>query len=295
MNELLAQVFTGIITDENPTSYFVQKNGITFNLLKTEGEHSLGEAVEGFAYLGQKHDLRFTTQIPASRLGHYAFGTVTIVRRDLGVFVDIGLTDKEMVVSLDELPAEKHLWPKTGDRLMVALRVDDKGRIWASLADEKIFQALSRKGKDEQKNENITGTVYRLKIVGTYILTEDNYIGFIHPSERFNEPRLGEVVNARVIGIRPDGVLNLSLRPRAYETIDDDAAMLLVFLERSPEKKMPYTDKSSPEAIKQMFGISKAQFKRALGHLLKARKIKQENGYTILLNENQNENLTENP
>ncbi len=116
-----------------------------------------------------------------------------------------------------------------------------------------------------------------------YILTDDLYIGFIHPSERFQEPRLGEKVVGRVIGVRPDGVLNLSLKPRSHEVISDDALMILTFLERANDHQIPFTDKSSPDEIKQTFGISKAQFKRALGHLMKQKLIKQEDGKTILI------------
>lgn len=53
-------------------------------------------------------------------------------------------------------------------------------------------------------------------------------------------------------------------------------------MERAPENKIPYTDKSTPEEILQTFGISKGQFKRALGSLLKQRKIQQKDGYTLL-------------
>ena len=60
---------------------------------------------------------------------------------------------------------------------MVSLRVDDKERIWASLADEKIFKALSKNGTEQMKNQDVTGTVYRLKLAGTYLLTDDFYIG----------------------------------------------------------------------------------------------------------------------
>ena len=112
MNELLATIFTGMVIDENEKNYFVQKNGQTFGLSKVEGEHLIGEAVEGFGYQNQKHENRFTTVIPKSRIGHYAFGTVTSSRKDLGVFVDIGLPDKDFVVSLDELPTMTELWPK---------------------------------------------------------------------------------------------------------------------------------------------------------------------------------------
>ena len=91
------------------------------------------------------------------------------------------------------------------------------------------------------------------------------------------------MVSGRVIGVRPDGVLNVSLKPRAYEAIGDDAEMILAYLRRAKENKMPYTDKSEPEAIKEMFGISKGQFKRAMGHLLKAKLVEQKEGFTYLI------------
>ena len=63
-------------------------------------------------------------------------GTVVKVQRNLGVFVNIGLPNKDVVVSMDDMPAMAELWPSKGDRLMVALSVDDKGRIWGKLATD---------------------------------------------------------------------------------------------------------------------------------------------------------------
>ena len=93
-----------------------------------------------------------------------------------------------------------------------------------------------------------------------------------------------------MIGVRPDGVLNLSLKPRAYEAISDDAQMILTILERSADQQINFTDKSDPEEIMKAFGISKGAFKRALGNLLKQGLITQENGVTKLV-----KNLIENP
>lgn len=285
MDELIGQIATGLITDENENYYYVQKNGNTFQLAKTEGEHVLGDSVEVFFYVNLHQKNACTTQIPHIRIGRYGFGTVKSVRRDLGVFVDIGLPDKEVVVSLDILPELRELWPKEGDKLYITISVDDKQRIWGILADENILLSLMKRPLVEQdwQNKEVEATVYRLKLAGTFVITSDFYQGFIHPSERFNEPRLGQTLKARVIGLSPHGYLNLSLKPRAYEVIDDDAQMVLTFLQRSPEGKLPFTDKSSPELIKAQFGISKAQFKRAIGHLLKEKLIKQEDGFTVLL------------
>lgn len=284
MNELLGSVWHGMIFDENDKSYFVQKNGITFLLDKSEGEKEIGAMLEGFGYQNQKQQNIFTTKIPSVRKDHQDFAEVIASRKDLGVFVDIGLKDKEIVVSLDELPEMRQLWPKKGDQLLVSLKTDEKDRVWATLAEDVDFLAMSKAAtKEEMHNKNVSGIVYRLKLVGTFFVTDERYIGFIHPSERFEEPRLGEKVSGRVIGVRPDGMLNVSLKPRGYEVISSDAQMILTFLERSEEGKIPFSDKSTPESIQETFAISKGQFKRALGSLMKEKMIKQEDGWTILI------------
>ena len=72
-------------------------------------------------------------------------GEVTEVRRDLGVFVDTGIPNKEIVVSLDVLPEMKELWPKKGDKLYIRLDVDKKtvfGDFQQSLRSFKRWLAL---------------------------------------------------------------------------------------------------------------------------------------------------------
>lgn len=286
MNKDLGTVITALITDENEQAFFAQKNGVTYRFAKTEAPDGLqiGDTIEGFAYESMKKDLTITLSIPNSQIDQYDWGTVVDVRKDLGVFVDIGLPDKEIVVSLDHLSDIKSLWPKKGDQLMIALTVDEKDRIWGELADEEVMRSISKIPQaDDWQNKDVTGTVYRLKMVGTFVLTDDHYIGFIHPTEREVEPRLGEKVQARVIGVSPHGMLNLSLKPRVHEALEGDAQMILTLLEQSPTHSLPYYDKSDPDMIRDYFGISKAQFKRALGRLMKERLIVQEDGQTKLV------------
>lgn len=285
MNELLGTVISGMVTDENSQAYFVQKDGITFTLAKEEGAHQIGEMVKGFVYTDMRQKPRLTTKDIASTRTTYGWGTVTDVRRDLGVFVDTGIPEKEIVVSLDVLPEMKELWPKKGDRLYIKLDVDRKDRIWGLPAEAEVFQKMAGPAYDNMQNQTWPAIVYRLKLSGTFVyLPENNMLGFIHPSERYAEPRLGQVLDARVIGFREiDRTLNLSLKPRSFEMLENDAQMILTYLE-SNGGFMTLNDKSSPEDIKATFGISKGQFKKALGGLMKAKKIKQDSLGTELIN-----------
>ena len=284
MNNLLATVITGLVIDENAKAYFVQKDGVTFMLDKAEGEHKIGDMVKGFVYTDMHQKARMTTAEVAITRTSYGWGVVTELRRDLGVFLDTGLADKQFVVSLDVLPDMKELWPKKGDKLYVHLDVDKKDRIWAIPAQPEVFKKMAGPAYNNMQNEKLRAIVYRLKLSGTFVyLPDNNMLGFIHPSERYAEPRLGEEVTARVIGFREvDRTLNLSLKPRSFEMLENDSQMILTYLQ-SNGGFMTLNDKSSPADIKSTFGISKGQFKKALGGLMKARKVKQDQFGTELI------------
>ncbi|KRN75785.1 hypothetical protein IV73_GL000284 [Weissella kandleri] len=289
MSKIIGEVVTAQVTDENEQAFFAQIDGQTYQIDKSEllKPLKIGGMVTGFAYENKDGQLQITKQELEVTKGHYAFGTVTDARRDLGVFVDVGLPNKDLVVSLDELPTIHELWPQRGDRLLITLRVDTKQRLWGELAPVEVFNAIRIPAKPTMKGQkNVLGTVYRLKMVGTLVLTDDFHVGFIHPSERYQEPRLGQRVEARVIGVRDDGILNLSLKPLAYKAISGDAKLILTLLQRTPTHQLPYNDHSDPAEIKQYFGMSKGQFKRALGHLYKERLITQnDQGIELVLSE----------
>ncbi|GAA0054870.1 UNVERIFIED_CONTAM: S1 RNA-binding domain-containing protein [Streptococcus canis] len=284
MNDLLATMITGLIREENTDFYLIQKEGFTFALSKTEGEHQIGDMVTGFAYTDMKQKARLTTKEISSTRTSYGWGEVTEVRRDLGVFVDTGIPNKEIVVSLDVLPEMKELWPKKGDKLYIRLDVDKKDRLWGLPAEPEVFQKMASPAYNNMQNQTWPAIVYRLKLTGTFVyLPENNMLGFIHSSERYTEPRLGQVLDARVIGFREvDRTLNLSLKPRSFEMLENDAQMIVTYLEASGGF-MTLNDKSSPEEIKATFGISKGQFKKALGGLMKAKRIKQDATGTELI------------
>src|SRR5699024_12469974 len=79
-------------------------------------------------------------------------------------------------------------------------------------------------------NDSITGTVYYTNREGAAFIPEDNIRGFIHESERDIEPRLGETIEGRVIEVKPDGTLNVSLHPLKEDRIESDADIILAYL-----------------------------------------------------------------
>lgn len=283
MESLLGTVITAMVIDKNEKNLFAQKDGITFKVVDEDVDNfEIGDMIEGFAYIDQRDDYALMTEVPEIKIGTYGWGDVVEVHRDLGVFVDVGWIGKDLVVSLDDLPILKNVWPRKDDRLMLSVRVDDKERMWGQLVSYNDMLASARPASGEMHNDDVKGIVVNSLKAGSYVELEGGYLGFVHPSERDREPRLGEEIEARVIGVREDAVLYLSMLPRAHEILDEDASMLMEIMKRTEDKRIPFTDKSSPDDIREYFAISKGQFKRAVGRLMKEGLAQQDQEGTYL-------------
>ena len=84
--------------------------------------------------------------------------------------------------------------------------------------------------------------------------------------------QIGEQIEARVINVRKDGKMDLSLQKKAYLQMEDDAKKIYEIIE-AMGGELPYTDKAKPEVIKNDFNMSKNEFKRGIGRLLKEHKV----------------------
>lgn len=267
---------------EVPFGYFLTDGEEDVLLHHTEVPDGFDPQQEQTVFLYQDHEGRLaaTLKIPEIRKGHFGWAEVVEVKENLGVFIHIGLT-KDILVSKDDLPELPRLWPARGDRLYCTLKTDKKNRLFGMLATEENIRRLATPADKNLFNKNVKGTVYRLLMEGSNIITEEGYLGFIHHSERTREPRLGEMVEGRVIGVKEDGSINISLLPRVHEAIDEDAERIYSYLV-GRGGNMPYWDKSLPQDIKDRFQMSKGSFKRALGKLMKEGKVIQKDGWTHL-------------
>ncbi|NCU18381.1 CvfB family protein [Pallidibacillus pasinlerensis] len=247
---------------------------------EAKGELQLDEDVRVFLYQDKQGRLAATMAIPEVQLGTYGWCEVVEVKESLGVFVNIGLS-KDILIHEDDLPKLTEVWPAVGGRLFITLKTDKNGRLLGKLATENIMEDYFKKADRSIFNKDVKGYVYRTLYSGTFIITEEGYRGFIHESQRVKEPRLGDKVTGRVIDVKEDGSINVSLLKRVHEKLTDDAEMIFAYLQERGGS-MPYTDKSAPEDIEKRFAISKGAFKRALGRLMKEGKIYQEEGWTYI-------------
>ncbi len=240
---------------------------------------ALGDEVEVFLYNDKQGRVAASMTIPKLQIGTFDWCEVVSLVSGLGVFIDIGLK-KDILIHKDDLPKIERVWPKAGDQVYSTLKTDKNGWLYGKLATESDMEPLFQRADRSAFNKNVSGIVYRTLKSGSFVLTDEGYRGFIHESQRENEPRIGERVTGRIIDVKDDGSVNLSLLKRGYEVLDDDAERIFQYLVKRGGK-MPYTDKSRPEEIMTRFGMSKAAFKRALGRLMKEGKVYQKEGWTF--------------
>lgn len=286
MNELIpGTVVTLDVDREAPFGYFLTNGEEDVLLHDNEiiGEFDLGDELTVFLFQDHQGRLAASMEIPTVQLDTYDWVEVVEVKRELGVFVNIGI-NKDILVSKDDLHEIWDLWPVQGDRLYCTLKMDKNDRLFGKLATEDVIRTISKNAERKDFNKNITGTVYRLLLVGSFIISDEGYIGFIHESQRQREPRLGERVQGRIIDVKEDGTVNVSLLGRGHEVMGEDADVVYTYME-SRGGAMPYWDKSDAEDIKERFKMSKSAFKRALGKLMKEGKVYQEEGWTYFKKE----------
>lgn len=222
-----------------------------------------GDEVEVFVYRDSKDRLIATTHMPKLTLHDVARLRVAQVSA-VGAFLDWGL-EKDLLLPYKEQTRKV----SAGETCLAALYIDKSNRLCATMNVYPYLSEESPYGKEDR----VSGTVYEISDnFGAFVAVDDKYSGLIPKKELYGEIRIGDVVQARVTGVKEDGKLNLSIREKAYIQIEKDAQKVMEAI-ASFDGALPFTDKASPEVIRREMQMSKNEFKRAVGHLLKEGKI----------------------
>lgn len=137
----------------------------------------------------------------------------------------------------------------------------------------KVYDFL-RTDSPYKTDDIVEGTVYgKNPEYGVFVAVDNKYNGMLQNKEIVRKLKIGEKVQARVLSVREDGKLNLSLREKAYLQMDVDSAKILEKLKEN-DGFLPYHDKSAPEDIRSEFGMSKMNSNVQLDVYIRARKLK---------------------
>ncbi len=220
---------------------------------------AVGNELEVFLYRDSKDRMIATTKSPLLGMGEVARLKVAEVAK-IGAFLDWGL-EKDLL-----LPFKQQTYRvKAGDTPLVSLYIDKSNRLCATM---NVYPNL-RQDSPYEKDARVSGQVYEVSDnFGAFVAVDDIYSGLIPKKELYGEIKPGDVVDARVTEVKADGKLNLSIREKAYLQIGEDAEKIMELIE-SYDGVLPFTEKASPEVIRRETNMSKNEFKRAVGNLLK--------------------------
>ncbi len=223
----------------------------------------IGNEIEVFVYRDSKDRIISTVKEPLLKMGEVTRLKVADVNK-FGAFLDWGL-EKDLFLPFKQQTVRVN----PGDTPLVSLYLDKSERLCATM---NVYQDLSKESP-YQKEDRVSGCVYQIsREFGAFVAVDDKYSGLIPQKELFGNVKIGDTVSARVTAVKEDGKLDLSIREKAYLQIEEDAARIMAVID-SFDGVLPFTDKASPEVIKREMNMSKNEFKRGVGHLLKNHRI----------------------
>ena len=223
----------------------------------------IGDKAEVFLYKDSKDRLIATTKTPLLMMNEVKVLKVAQVGK-MGAFLNWGL-EKDLFLPFREQTRKV----REGEECLVTLYIDKSSRLCATM---KVYHYLSL-SSPYKKDDRVEGLVYEISDnFGAFVAVDDKYSGLIAKKEFFGNVKVGDRISARVVQVKEDGKLDLSIREKALTQILIDAEKVLKVIE-SFDGALPFNDKANPEVIKREMQMSKNEFKKAVGHLLKSGKI----------------------
>lgn len=225
---------------------------------------SVGDEIDVFIYTDSEDRLIATTETPLARVGEFAFLEVVDVNQ-VGAFLDWGLP-KNLLVPFREQKNKM----REGGVYPVYLYLDDLTK--RIVATAKIDKYLGNVIPEYERGDEVSALVLQQTPIGYRVIVDNLHNGMIYENEIFRNLELGDTIKAFVKNIRDDGKIDLTLSGNVAERVGALAERILNHVKINGGA-VAMSDKSSPEEIQAKFQCSKKDFKKALGHLFKERKI----------------------
>lgn len=219
-----------------------------------------GDSIKVFLYLDSENRPVATTQKPKAQVGEFAYLTV-LASTEVGAFLDWGL-DKDVLVPF----AEQHRPLEVEHSYLVYLYLDKiHGRITASSKIDKFLD--DEKPHHFKPRQAVDLIIANSTELGFKAIINHSHWGVLYSDEVHQRLSFGQYKKGFIKHIRPDGKIDLSLHG-GQVTRDKYAKIILIYLNEQ-NGFAPVHDKSDPQLISRLFGMSKGAFKKAIGGLYK--------------------------
>ncbi|MDB4662549.1 S1-like domain-containing RNA-binding protein [Verrucomicrobiales bacterium] len=225
-----------------------------------------GDEIDVFVHRDSEDRLVAVTDKPLAEVGQYGLFEVVDVVRNVGAFLNWGLP-KDLLLPYREQDKPVYV----GDKIVARVTYDKKSdRI---IATTKMNRYLKDPDPMVDEGEKVDLLAFARTDLGIKVIVNNRYGGLVFNSDLGSrDVQHGEKLEGYVRRVRPDGGLDITLAKLGYERVTDLTDIILEALEKN-DGSLNLGDKSSPEAIKDLFGVSKKSFKQAIGALYKKRKI----------------------
>lgn len=255
-NKLTILRFTSVgayLGDENDNDVLLPNKYLTDDL-------EIDQEIEVFLYKDSEDRPVATTETPKITLHSFAYLQVKSVD-SIGAFLDWGL-EKDLFVPFKEQKSKM----KEGGNYLVYLYLDEQtDRL---VATAKIEKYIERERIDLEIGQEVKLLIAEKSDLGQKVIVEQKYSGLIFNNKITQQLFPGDSAIGYVENIREDGKIDISLDKLGYEKFDEHTDKVLHYLNEN-NARMFLTDKSDPEEIRMMLGMSKKSFKKALGNLYK--------------------------
>ena len=240
----------------------------------------VNDEVEVFVYLDSEDIPIATTLKPRAMVGECAHLKVVAVNR-IGAFLDWGLP-KDLLVPF----AEQRVPMEVGRSYTVYLYVDSASQRIA--ASSKLSKYLSEEADGFSPGQAVDLLICGRTDLGLKAVIDGSHLGMIFKGDILEGVKIGKRVKGYIKAIREDGKIDLSLQALGQAGRDELSERILAHL-KTQGGSSSLTDKSAPEAIYKQYRVSKANYKKALGRLFKARRISIDKQQVSLVAEADNE------
>lgn len=218
----------------------------------------IDDEIEVFVYRDSEDRIIATTLEPYAMVGDFAYLKAVSVSK-VGAFLDWGL-QKDLMVPFKE---QKHRMV-AGQSYVVYVYLDENtDRVVAS---SKLHKFLNDTPADYKNDEEVELVIFEKNDLGFQAIINLSHTGMLYENEVFQSLHMGQQVKGYIKKIRDDGKIDLTLQKTGYKNMGPNVDMILDYL-NAHDGTMTLTDKSQAEEIYATFGISKKNFKKAIGAL----------------------------
>ena len=226
--------------------------------------YEIGVEMEVFVYLDHEERPVATTIEPYIFLHEFALLKVNYVN-DFGAFMDWGL-EKDLFVPFREQARPM----REGNYYIVYMYMDEKTN--RLVGSSKLNQFLNNTDLTVKVGDEVDLIVTHITEAGINVIINEKHKGLMYQNEVFEDFRTGDRIIGYIKNIRPDGKIDVSRSKTGFEKVTDNTSKIIEEL-RYNNGFLGLNDKSHPDEIKTVLGMSKKTFKQIIGVLYKERKI----------------------